>query len=258
VNTLLAAKTNWGKSWFAQATTEQNAPEYDRVVLADYKSEYAGLVEYGLCQQYPVDQRDIGVSAAAWQSLIERNDGVRLDRGGVGDGDWREIMESVAIAARQSADSVLILIDEAHFVAPQRHGYPDAIKALATTGDAEGVSVLWVTQRPGELDETVIAQAQATLLGGFTSDNDLGKIGRVVEYPAAVHNPQAGRVSGLPESLQRGGEPVPLERFEDDDGKTVGSEWVHSEGGAFERLDSRETAMSSTHYAPERNRVSIA
>ncbi len=85
--------------------------------------------------------------------------------------------------------------------------------------------------------------------GGFTSDRDRGKIDP--EYPEDVHNPQARSVPHLPEELQADGESIALRRFEDD-GSTVGSEWIYSDNsGNMERRDTREMNMQTTHHGPE-------
>jgi hypothetical protein len=256
MNVLFAARTNWGKSWASQAFVERNAPEYDRVLIADYKGEYTGLVESELAADWPVGTEELDVGPDWWSRMIGLNEGVRLRRDGITDGDWREILADVSRAARDVSESVFLVIDEAHFVAPQRPAYPEEIKGLATTGDGEGVSVVWISQRLTELDETIIAQAGASMIGGFTSDQDLRKIRGVTEYPIEVHNDQLDReISGLPEELHAEEGPIPVRRFTDDDGATIGSEWIYSEGSDLSREDTREWDMTATHYGGDRNRV---
>lgn len=250
-NLLLAAKSGWGKSWHAQAWLEANLPEYDHAVILDFKDEYRGLVKEGLARYYIAGPREKSWRRANWQTLLAENKRVVLSRHDLDAEEWRDLAAHVVDAARNLDGSVLVAIDEAHFVAPQRGKLPSSIKGLATTGRGEGASSLWVTQRLAEMDETVIAQMMARILGGFESDADLAKVERVAEYPVDVHNPQVSRVSGLPDALAADAGPVPLRKFEAD-GQTVGSEWVYSDdSGDRERMDTRDVEMRSTHYGAE-------
>lgn len=45
------ARINWVKSYSLQAYLECNAPEYDQMVLVDYKDEYTKLIESELLQR---------------------------------------------------------------------------------------------------------------------------------------------------------------------------------------------------------------
>ena len=108
---------------------------------------------------------------------------------------------------------------------------------------------MWITQRLAKLDETVGSQCDERLVGGFSGDRDRAKIDP--EYPEDVHNPQARSIGRLPEELQIDGESVALRCFEED-GSTVGSEWVYSNNkGEMERRDTREMNMQTTHHGPE-------
>ncbi|MFU1780713.1 ATP-binding protein [Haloarcula japonica] len=167
---------------------------------------------------------------------------------------WRKLAARVIEAARALGD-VLVVIDEAHFVAPQRGKVPAAVKGLATTGRGEGASSIWVTQRLSEAEETVISQCQARLLGGFESSADLGKVDAITEYPTDVHNPQVTYVPNLPVRLEPRGrkEPHSLQKHIED-GDTVGSEWIYSDNtGKRERRNTRGLAasMQSTHYGKQ-------
>jgi hypothetical protein len=260
MNVLLAARTNYGKSYTAQRFIELNADHYDRVVVLDYKDEYKGLVEAGLLKRYPTGPKELeGAGVVWWQQLIQSHDGLQLPRKEVDDEEWREIASTIAKAVREMDESVFLAIDEAHFVAPQSQ-LRSPLRGLATTGDGEGVSTVWITQRLAELDETVIAQCTAKMLGGFNSDADLRKIQSKIDYPAEVHNVErSGSIPNLPDSLHDPSEgPIPLRRHTDEEGNTTGSEWVWSDDQDLERINTRDDdrwTCKSNHYGGDRNRV---
>lgn len=244
--------SGWGKSWYAQLLLETNLPEFDRVAVFDYKDEFRGLVKAGLATHYIVGKREQNWSVSDWETFFESNPKVVLARHRLTPEDWREVTANTVQALRNLAgpsNAALAAIDEAHFVAPQSGNIPDAIEGLATTGRGEGASSMWITQRLAKLDETVGAQCDERLVGGFTSDRDRKKIDP--EYPEDVHNPQARNVPRLPEELRADGGSTPLRRFEEG-GSTVGSEWVYSNNkGEMERRDTREMEMNTTHHGPE-------
>lgn len=250
MNQLFAAQSGWGKGWTCQAYTETNTEEYDHVAVLDYKDEYRGLVKAGFAKHWIAGPKERGWTADAWRSLLESNPKVVIARHGLTEDHWSEVCAKIAKAARSlaGANSVLVVVDEAHFVAPQGGKLDPALKGLATTGRGENCSSMWVTQRLQELHETVIAQCQSRMLGGFQSDRDLRKID--VEYPREVHRPGASELPYLPDALHApDAGPVPLRKFEDDHGDTVGSEWIYSDdSGTLERIDTRQVRMESTHY----------
>jgi len=82
---------------------------------------------------------------AAWLEFIRRNQRVVLTNV-VDTKTWRDAAAAIAEAAMGLDEDILLLIDEAHKVAPQQGGYPDAIETLATEGRGRLASV-WVTQR---------------------------------------------------------------------------------------------------------------
>ena len=250
---LIAAATGSGKSYVTQATIERNVGEYPYTVVFDYKDEYRGLVDAGLLSHFIVGPRETGWTVETWRQFFKQNPKTVLIRHRVDPDVWREVSGRVVAAVRElgaQSDGALLVLDEAHFLAPQRGSYPDSIKGVATTGRGEGVSSIIVTQRLSELDETVVSQAGERLLGAFSSDADLGKVGRTVGYPKEVHNPQADRVPGLPDELHADDGPIPLRKFE------VGSEWIYSDlSGERERRDSRQITMDSEHIGPEGNSI---
>ena len=220
--------------------------------IFDYKDEYRGIVKAGLASHYIVGERETAWSVDDWETFFEANRKVVLARHRLPPEEWREMVANAVQALRNLAGAdtaALAGIDEAHFVAPQSGKIPDAIEGLSTTGRGEGASSIWVTQRPAKLDEDVVSQCDERIAGGLTSGRDRGKIDP--EYPEDVHNPQARSIGRLPEELRVDGENLALRRFEED-GSTVGSEWVYSNNkGEMERRDTREMEMQTTHHGPE-------
>jgi hypothetical protein len=243
---LIAAVSGWGKSYIGQAYLEKNIREYDRSVILDFKDEFRGLVKSGLATYIGVGNPEAQISVDGWRRVIESNESLVVCRADLDPAEWRKIVTTIAKAARRIEGRVLVGVDEAHFVAPQDAKLPQPIKLLATTGRGK-VSSIWISQRLQELDEAVISQTNARLLGGFGSDRDRGKLD--VEYPVAVHNPQADRIPNLPTALHHSADgPVPL-RKEDRDGVVRSSEWVYSDDdGEMDRLDSASIDMNSAHY----------
>lgn len=247
---LVAGKSGWGKSWLTQWWVEDNIPNHDLLVMMDYKDEYRGIVKADLAGWAAVTERELSMSVADWRRFIEQNKRLVLARS-VTDEQWRTVAAKISRAMRESDKTGLLVLDEAHFIAPQRMGYPDAIRGAATTGRGEGLSTMWVSQRLSELDETPIAQSDVRLIGGLTSDSDLSKVGSAVDYNEQVHNPLQQSVR-VPNDIDRDGQP--LQKFTNDDGQTIGSEWIHSDdSGEMRRVDSRSLSMDSTHYSPDGN-----
>jgi len=255
MNTAFGAKTNWGKSYGAQAYTERNAPEVDRVIMVDYKDEFGGLVESGLLQRLTIPPGTTTLDVDDWHRIFDASGSLQLARTGCTDEQWREAISPLLLAISQRDESVFLVFDEAHRLAPQRGSYPEAYDTLATTWHGDAMVVVWVTQRWAKLDEDIVSQCQSSLLGGFRSTNDLDKI-ESVEYPVEVHQSTANRVDRpLPEQLLVDGEPLTLRRFTDDAGHTAGSEWIYSDDTTLKRVDSREWEMESTHYGSDRKRI---
>lgn len=257
---LAAAKSGWGKSWFTQALIERNLDSVDVAVVLDYKGEYRGLLDAGLAKWMGVGGQEAGLGVDAWKRAIEANESLVVERVGLTAETWREEVAAPVIAAVRELDADgLVVIDEAHFIAPQTGGYPDAIQGLATTGRGEGVSSIWSTQRPATLDETVIAEVMVRLLGGFRSDADLKKLAGVVEYPVDVHTAGGVQVPALAGTgLEADGAPISVRRFREN-GRTTGSEWIRSDDeGELARIDTRsDVSMSSTHHGAEGHHLEV-
>lgn len=248
---LIAAISGWGKGYVAQAIIEENLKDVDYAVIMDYKDEYRGLVKGDLAKHVIVGPSEsVSLSVADWRTLLRANPKLVIARHGLNHEDWRTVAARAVEAVRSMQGDALAVIDEAHFVVPQQGGYPDALKGLATTGRGEGVMSIWVTQRMAEADETVIAQADEQIIGGFQSEQDRKK--PELEYPREVHKPGGLSLDGLPPDLEADREPISLRRFEDDDGHTVGSEWVFSDGmGNLERWDTSNWNPETTHHGKE-------
>lgn len=274
MNLLVAAKSGWGKSWMCQRLTERNIRgKYEHVLLCDFKDEYRGLVsrDYGpgLAKYWKAGPREVETfTPEHYRALLEQNGHVVLARkDGMTAETWREdVCERAIRAARSLEAPTLVVIDEAHFVAPQSGNVPDAIEGLATTGRGEGCSGMWVTQRLAMAEETVLSQCEARFLGGFGSDADLSKISGLLEYPEEMHH--------------AGGDGIPAERAEalgfdvgdrrDESGmypavrkfkegeQTVGSEWIYSsEDGEAHLADSSTMAMDSEHVGAQGHAIDV-
>ncbi|WP_435119102.1 ATP-binding protein [Halolamina sp. C58] len=253
---LVASMSGWGKSYHSQGIIEASIPEFDYVAVLDYKDEYRGLVKAGFASHFIVGGQELSWSVGTWRQFFEENGAVVLARHKLTTDEWKKVAARVTSALRELAPESrgsLVAIDEAHWVAPQSGSVPEAIEGLSTTGRGEGASSLWITQRLAKLEEDVVSQCDEQLAGGFESKNDRNKLDP--EYPEDLHNPQAEKLPKLAEELQTDdGQNIPLRKFEDDDGSTIGSEWVYADNsGERERRDTRTMSMESTHYGDEGN-----
>jgi hypothetical protein len=259
---LLAGQSGWGKSFKAQHVMEQNIERYDHVLVLDYCDEYRGLVKAGLADWWIGGPRELSWSAEDWREAVNTSQRLvvaRYDR--LTKDQWQELCAAAIQGSRRLGD-VLIVVDEAHFVAPQSGKVPTPIEGLATTGRGEGASGLWVTQRPAKLEEDVVGLCQAKLLGGFDSDADFNKLDGLTEYPVDLHNPQKRTIPNVPDELQPENRetPVSLQMHENDAGQTTGSEWIYSDNSGERR---RETTrglvdeMQTTHYGSEGKDIKV-
>lgn len=250
---LLGALSGWGKSLNLQAWLEKNLAEFDYGVVMDYKDEYRGIVKGGLATWIGVDEQLAQLDVAGWKQLLESNPRVVLARA-VNVETWREVADRIAQALLELEGSGLFAFDEARFVASQRQGTPEYVLEVATTGRSSGLSSIAAAQRLQQVDKGYLSQCNEKILGGFTEETDRKKLD--VSYNEDVHDPQHnGTVGGIPEELYADDDgAVPLRRWTDEDGQTVGSEWIYSnDRGALERLNTRglPERMATTHYGPE-------
>lgn len=265
---VLAGMSGWGKSYMAQGLAERNSPEggtqgdneADHVLVLDYKDEFRGLVsqEYGpgLARHWIAGPKELEeFDAETYRAILEENGSLVLARHGkLSADDWQQVCAAAISGARRLEGNVVILIDEAHFVAPQSGKVPEPIIGLATTGRGEGAASIWVTQRPAMMEETVLAQADRKFLGGFTSDADLDKLDRVTEYARDLHKAGGVNVPGtVPEALEAADEgPISVRQFTDASGDLVGSEWLYSDNkGNMKRVDSSDYEMVCEHVGAQ-------
>lgn len=258
MNLGFVAQSGWGKGYHAQSWMESNASEYEAMVVLDYCAEYRGLVKEGIADHLIVGPVEAEWSVQDWMAVLRANPYIVLERhkAKIGTDRWREIATRIASALRRLDRDQIVVVDEAHFVAPQREKLPKPIKELATTGRGAGTSTMWVTQRTAEIDKTILTQCQARMVGGFDG-GEIGPLSTSIEYPAELHDPRAdpnpSRLSDelLPDGRER---PTSLQKHKNDDGQTVGSEWIYSDDdGNRRRVDTGGVKMSSTHYGSEGN-----
>ncbi|MEA5406382.1 ATP-binding protein [Haloarculaceae archaeon H-GB2-1] len=205
--------------------------------------------------------READLSVADWVTILDENPRVVLEKHNhVGTEEWRAICATICEAVRRLQRDQLVVVDEAHFVAPQAEKLPDPVKHIATTGRGAGTSSMWVTQRLSECDNTVLTQCQARMLGGFEG-GDLGRVSEGIEYPEALHNPAADlSPSGIPEQLLPAGRerPVTLQKHKDEQDRTIGSEWIYSDDdGEKYRVNTQTVSMDSTHYGSRGNKLAM-
>ena len=241
---LFAAQSGWGKSYLLQCVVEKNLEKYARVLLLDYKDEYRGLVSKahgpGPCRHWlagPHEHRRFGVDE--WTAMLQANPKLVVARSGLQPPAWREVCDRAIRAARALGD-VLVVIDEAHFVAPQQGSVPDGVLGLSTTGRGEGASSAFVTQRPARLSKDVVGNCTARFLGGFSVGNDLSAISGVVEYPVDLHKSGGHPVAGVPDALRVDGEGLSVRKWSEGD-RVTGSEWIYSNSdGEVRRINSSD------------------
>lgn len=253
---LIAAQSGWGKGYYTQKLCESNIPEYDTAIVMDYADEYRGLVEAGVAEWWIGGSLERTWSAADWGDFLDANPHVVIARHDNLSADgWQQLAATIAEHIRSREGSVLFVVDEAHFVVPQRQGFPTVLAELATTGRGEQVSYVVVSQRLSEVEKTVTTQMQSRLLGGFDGD-DISRVASVVDgYPAELHNPQASpAASRIPTDLLPDDRDAPtsVQRHTDDAGHTIGSEWIYSDNsGDRARKDTRGVELAAPHYSPE-------
>lgn len=260
MNLGVLAKSGWGKSYTAQSIIEENLPDYDTVVILDEGDEYTGLVEhFEKLKRWGVGEREASADIADWQAFLKKNPWVQLPRHNLGRDDWAAVCNKIVGATRRLEGTVLVVIDEAHLVAPQSGKLPKHIEWLGTTGRKNGYSTIIITQRPAKIDKDVLSQMVGLYLGGFGDPNDRDAFD--LDYPPQLHDPVRSNVRGVPEELYPDdvdpSDPCPpLRRWtegEGDDEVTVGSEWIYSDDdGDMARINTKtDVEMASTHYAPE-------
>ncbi len=262
MNLGVLAISGWGKSYTAQSIQEDNIPDYENVVILDEGDEYTGLVEhFDAMSRWGVGPREAEASIDDWEEFLttEGNEWVQLPRHDLLREDWAEVCNKVVGATRRLDGTVLVVLDEAHLVAPQTGNVPHNIEWLATTGRKNGYSTIIITQRPAKIDKDILSQLMGLYLGGFGEKSDRNALD--VEYPVELHDPTRSSVPRVPDELypddvDRSKECPPLRKWTKgtgDDERTIGSEWIYSDDdGTLSRINTKtDVEMASTHYAPE-------
>ncbi|GGL57913.1 ATP-binding protein [Halocalculus aciditolerans] len=267
----LASATGTGKSYTGQAVTEFNLRddedgfgdsdrEYDGVVALDYCDEFRGLVKAGMAKHWLVGERELSWSAEQWATFLKRNPSVILAKHELSDEQWREVCDTVIAGIRLLDLDLLLVVDEAHTVAPQATKLLPNIRWLAQTGRKRGISAIWITQKLSEIDKVVISQATAWLMGGFKEENDLNKLSGVLDYDEDVHKlggHSVPSIAGRDELLPADGEARSVRVHREGD-QTVGMEFVFSDDeGTTARLNTQDWNPKAPHYAREGNKISI-
>ncbi|WP_435358452.1 ATP-binding protein [Haloarchaeobius sp. DFWS5] len=254
MNLAFAAQTGWGKTYVSHSYIEENSEDYDVTIVLDYKDEYSGLVETGHLKRMTAPSGSENISPDQWEGIVSSVGGLQIVRVGLRDEQWQKLLESLIIALERMDISVFLVLDEAHRFAPQKGSYPEEISTLATTYHGDGFGVCWMFQRFAKIDKDILSCCTASMLGGFGTTNDIDQLD-TIEYDSDVHLKDKERVSHLSDELCVDGKPLALRRFVDDDGHTVGSEWIYTDDQRTERLDSRDFEMQSTHYASDRKQI---
>lgn len=264
MNLSIVAQSGWGKSHTAQEKAEMNLPRADFGVVLDRDDEYRGLVLGGFARWAVAGPDELSMTVEDWVRVIRRNKKIVLASYHLDGEQWRSVVAKVGMATRRLYEQIqqkvklFLLIDEAHEVAPQDKGFPDPIAKIATMGRGEGVSTIWVTQRPAQVDKEVLGQCTAQYAGGFAEKNDLDAIS-ISTYPVEVHDWRVERVPGLPgEICTSEGEPLSLRKFVDEQGEVVGSEWIYSDDtGELWRETRDGSRMTTTHYGNSGWRLAV-
>lgn len=269
----IGAASGWGKGYLAQALIERNirGDRFDRVVVLDTSDEFRGLCSQdhgpGYAKQWTATPTEAGAfGPGEWRQLVEANGALVVGRGVTKD-DWREtVVPNVILGCRHSDDDVLIGIDEAHGVAPQRQGFPEATLELTTDGRTEGgaaTSSMWLSQRPATVDKNVIGNCTARFLGGFEDTGTLGALDDVLPYRKDLHASGGQPVSITNDDLRGAdGESVSVRKWtkpdEDGEPQTVNSEWIYSdETGKLSRKESNDYNPRCDHVGASGKRIDV-
>lgn len=267
----VASATGTGKSYTGQAVIEFNIKEsgefvdaeqdLDGLVVLDYCDEFRGLVKAGMAKHWLVGEKELQWSAEQWAAFIESNPYIVLGRRDLSDEQWRDVCDTIVAGLRQLSLDVLVAVDEAHTVAPQDQKLKPNIRWLAQTGRKDGKSAIWITQKLSEIDKVILSQATAWLIGGFREENDLKKLSGVLDYDEKLHKlggVSVPSVQGRDELLAPGGEARSVRVHEDDQGNTIGMEFVYSDrSGTLARLNTQDWNPTAPHYAAQGNKISI-
>lgn len=163
-----------GKSWYAGWLMENTAPEFEYGIHLDYEDEEKGmsLADEPLYKSLFVDEELL--DALNFEDVLRRNNRLRVVPDGLTKDEIKELAERFAASALEVGDCFFSW-DEAHNVT-EKHEIGDRMERLATGGRKYGVEWLAVTQRPQNLHEDVLSQANVTVCFSVDSDRDLKKV----------------------------------------------------------------------------------
>jgi len=163
-----------GKSWYAGWVLENTALEFEHAVHLDYEDEEKGmsLADNPMYLSAYIDEELLG--KVDFENLLRKDKRLRVVPDGLTKSEIRELAEKLADAALE-VGGCFFSWDEAHNVT-EKHDIGDRMERLATGGRKYGVEWLAVTQRPQNLHEDVLSQANVTVCFSVDSDRDLKKV----------------------------------------------------------------------------------
>ncbi len=185
---LVTASSGSGKSWLFRLIAERTAGKV-QVVILDPEGEFATLRErfdmllVGEGGEAAVDARSARLLA---RKLAELGISAIVDLYGLDDWDARRdwvalFLEGLMSAPKDAWHPLLVMIDEAHMLAPEsaggKHDDPvarsrRAVNSLMSAGRKRGYCGLLATQRISKLHKDAIAECKNVFIGGTTLDID--------------------------------------------------------------------------------------
>lgn len=179
---LIQASSGGGKSWLLRRIAEQLFGKV-QVLIIDPEGEFAtlrekyGYVLVGKGGETPADVRSAGLVA---HKLLEVKASAVCDLYELSLDDrhaWvRMFLESMVDAPKELWTPVVVIVDEAHYFAPEKgHGESeasDAMISLATKGRKRGFAPVFATQRLGKLRKDAAADLLNVLVGQTFIDVD--------------------------------------------------------------------------------------
>lgn len=191
----ILGKSGKGKTWFSGWLLEQMAPDFRAAIHLDMQNDERGLShpEDPLLHTVPVD-KDL-IKKIDWVKLIEKVRYIRIVPEGLNDEEIRELGNHLCDIAynlgqhyrekEYQKQGILLSIDEAHRVFPQGGGDLDERASnMATGGRKFGVEWIVSTQRPANIHEDMLSQANYGVYFGLTSDRDIAKVDKSCGFNA--------------------------------------------------------------------------
>ena len=193
---LVTASSGSGKSWLFRLIAERTAGKVQTIIL-DPEGEFATLRErfdmllVGEGGEAPVDVRSARLLA---RKLAELGVSAIVDLYGLDDWGARrewvaEFLEGLMTAPKDAWHPLLVMIDEAHMLAPESAGGKPgdpvarsrrAVNSLMSAGRKRGYCGLLATQRISKLHKDAIAECKNVFIGGTTLDIDQARAADVL------------------------------------------------------------------------------